>query len=134
MLWTVGVTTVAWLAVTWLTPPESPETLEAFYRRVRPGGPGWRTVARRLGYETDRIPGGALSWVNWVAGWLAVFATLAGTGQLLLGSRLWGAVGLAGAAGALALIVRNLRSDHSLAREARQPHFEAAVDSPPGPA
>jgi Na+/proline symporter len=113
MIWTVGVTTIAWLVVTWLTPPETPETLEAFYRRVRPGGPGWRAVARRLGYGDDRIPGGALSWVNWVAGWLAVFATLAGTGQLLLGNPLWGAANLGGAAAALALIVRNLRADTS---------------------
>jgi len=33
MLWTVGVTTAVWLAVTFLTPPESAATLEAFYRR-----------------------------------------------------------------------------------------------------
>jgi SSS family transporter len=113
MLWTVGVTTAVWLAVTLLTPPESAATLEAFYRRVRPGGPGWRAVAGRLGFGEDRIPGGALSWVNWIAGLVAVFATLAGTGQLLLGSALKGVVGLAAAAGALALILRNLRADRT---------------------
>ncbi|MBI2402348.1 MAG: Na+:solute symporter, partial [Gemmatimonadetes bacterium] len=74
MLWTVGVTTAVWLVVTLLTPPESAATLEAFYRRVRPGGPGWRAVATRLGFGQDRVPGGALSWVNWLAGWVAVFA------------------------------------------------------------
>ena len=115
MLWTVGVTTAVWLAVTFLTPPESAATLEAFYRRVRPGGPGWRAVAERLGFGQDRIPGGALSWVNWIAGWVAVFATLAGTGQLLLGSGVRGVVGLAAAAGALALIMRNLRADRTFA-------------------
>ncbi len=125
MLWTVGVTTVVWLVVTLLTPAESPATLDAFYRRVRPGGPGWRTVATRLGFEGDRIPGGALSWVNWIAGWVAVFATLAGTGQLLFGSAVQGTLALAAAAGALALIVRNLRSDST---------FQAAsVDTRPGP-
>jgi hypothetical protein len=113
MLWTVGVTTAVWLAVTLLTPPESAATLEAFYRRVRPGGPGWRAVAERLGFGQDRIPGGALSWVNWFAGLVAVFATLAGTGQLLLGSGLRGVVGLAAAAAALALIMRNLRADRT---------------------
>ncbi|MEM6837526.1 MAG: sodium:solute symporter family protein [Cyanobacteria bacterium P01_C01_bin.120] len=36
-----GITTVIWVAVMYLTPPESPETLERFYRQVRPSGPGW---------------------------------------------------------------------------------------------
>ena len=49
MLITVGVTTVVWLSVTLLTPPESEATLERFYRRVRPGGPGWRPVSRAAG-------------------------------------------------------------------------------------
>jgi Na+/proline symporter len=111
MLWTVGVTTVVWLVVTLLTPPEPAATLDAFYRRVRPGGPGWRAVAGRLGFSQDRIPGGALSWTNWIAGWVTVFSTLAGTGQILFGSVWQGVLGLALAAGALGLIARNLRSD-----------------------
>ena len=41
MLVTVTLTTIAWLATTWLTPAESSETLHTFYRRVRPHGPGW---------------------------------------------------------------------------------------------
>ncbi|MBI2072704.1 MAG: Na+:solute symporter [Gemmatimonadetes bacterium] len=125
MLWTVGVTTAVWLVVTLLTPPESAATLEAFYRRVRPGGPGWRAVATRLGFGQDRVPGGALSWVNWLAGWVAVFAALAGTGHLLLGSGLRGALGLAAAAGAFALIVRNLKADSTFAA--------ASVDRAAGP-
>ena len=124
MLWTVGVTTVVWLAVTFLTPPESDATLASFYRRVRPGGPGWRRVAEGLGYGGDTIPGGALSWLNWVAGLVAVFATLFGTGQILLGSSLRGILAVALAVGALALIARNLRADKSFAR--------AGVDTAPG--
>jgi hypothetical protein len=30
-----------WLPVMILTPPEAESTLRSFYRRVRPGGPGW---------------------------------------------------------------------------------------------
>ena len=68
-----------------LTPPESDETLDRFYRRVRPGGPGWRRVAQRLGFGDDRIPGGALSWVNWVAGVVAVYCAVFAVGALLTG-------------------------------------------------
>ena len=41
MLVTVGITTVVWVAVTFMTSPEPIATLVAFYRRVRPEGPGW---------------------------------------------------------------------------------------------
>jgi Na+/proline symporter len=108
---TVAATTVAWVAATFLTRPESPETLERFYRQVRPGGAGWRAVATRLGFADDPIPGGAMSWVNWVAGWIAVYATLFAIGQLLVGTA---AVALAfgvAAIAAFAIIARNLRND-----------------------
>lgn len=115
MTWTVAITTVAWLAVTLLTAPEPAATLDSFYERVRPGGPGWRRVAVRLGYVHDRIPGGALSWANWAAGCAAVYATLIGTGQLLLGSHRAALLYLAGAGAAFALIARNLHADKAFA-------------------
>jgi Na+/proline symporter len=45
------VTAAIWVPVMLLTPPERDETLDAFYRRVRPGGPGWRRQRRRSGLE-----------------------------------------------------------------------------------
>ncbi len=111
MLITVGVTTVVWLAVTFATQPESDATLERFYRQVRPGGPGWRQVANRLGFAGDTIPGGALSWVNWVAGLATVYCALVSLGSLLTGSSLKALVYGAGAVAAFALIQRNLRAD-----------------------
>ena len=115
MLTTVGITTAVWLTVTLLTPPESPETLERFYRRVRPGGAGWRQVAGRLGYGNDQIPGGVLSWVNWIAGVTAVYSSVFSVGALLTGSPTSGLVYAAIAIGAFALIHRNLRADTQLA-------------------
>ena len=64
MLVTVACSTVVWVVVTMLTPPETDATLESFYQRVRPGGPGWVTVSTRLGYGREPIPGGALAWTN----------------------------------------------------------------------
>ena len=115
MLITVGVTTVVWLGVTFATAPESSTTLDAFYRRVRPGGPGWRPVSSRLGFAADTIPGGALSWVNWVAGLAAVYCAVVSLGSLLTGSALKGGLYGAGAIVAFALIQRNLRADPQLA-------------------
>ena len=114
MLITVLVTTVVWLTVTMLTAPESNATLDAFYRRVRPGGPGWRAVSHRLGFPNDPIPGGALSWVNWLAGVAAVYCAVVSLGAFLTGTQLRGVLYGTGAIGAFLLIQRNLRADLTL--------------------
>lgn len=85
MMTTVGVSTLVWVAVTLLTPPESDATLDRFYRKVRPGGIGWRGISRRLGYGAEGMDGGALNWTNWIAGVTAVYTTLFGTGKLIFG-------------------------------------------------
>jgi solute:Na+ symporter, SSS family len=123
MLITTAVATTTWLAVTFLTQPESDAVLEKFYRRVRPGGPGWRRVARQLGYGKDPIPGGALSWINWVAGVAAVYASVFGVGEFLTGSASRGWLYAAVAVGSFLLIQRNLRADQQLAA-----HVDTALD------
>ena len=45
MLVVALATIITWLIVTLATKPESMKTLETFYRKVRPGGPGWKKVA-----------------------------------------------------------------------------------------
>ncbi|HKU61983.1 MAG TPA: sodium:solute symporter family protein [Gemmatimonadales bacterium] len=108
MLVSVAFATVTWVTVTFLTPPEPDPVLDSFYRRVRPGGPGWRHIARRLGYGDDQIPGGVLSWVNWIAGVVAVYTSLFGLGALLTGRPLAGVVYAVVAVMAFMLIHRNL--------------------------
>lgn len=85
MLLTVAVTTLAWLGTTLATPPERDAVLDAFYRRVRPGGPGWRHVALRNGFGREGIAGGSRAWANWVAGIVAVYCALFGIGKLIFG-------------------------------------------------
>ena len=109
MLATTAVTTVVWLTVTFMTAPTSRDKLESFYKRVRPGGPGWRAVRKDLGLADEPIAGGALSWVNWLAGVVAVYATLFGIGKLIFGPRLVAVIYLAVAAIAFAIISRNLK-------------------------
>jgi Na+/proline symporter len=122
LLVTVAVSTVVWLAVTFLTAPESEATLEGFYRRVRPGGPGWVRVSTRAGFGREPIPGGALAWSNWVAGVVAVYASLFGIGKVVFGYTGTGLVMLAVAAAAFAWIARSFRNDPAtpqpVAREA----------------
>jgi Na+/proline symporter len=43
-LFVVFATTAIWLLVTFITQPESKEVLQNFYRKIQPGGPGWKKV------------------------------------------------------------------------------------------
>ena len=114
MLLTTAISTGVWLTVTMLTPPEDDAVLERFYRRVRPGGVGWRRVSQRLGFGSDQIPGGSLAWVNWVAGVAAVYSAVFGVGEFLTGSSQSGWVYSLVAIAAFLLIQRNLRADKTL--------------------
>ena len=107
MILTVAVTTVVWLATTFLTAPEPAPVLDAFYERVRPGGRGWLPVSTRLGYGREEIPGGRLAWTNWIAGIVAVYASLFGIGKLVFGETLTGLVMLVVSIVAFAWIARS---------------------------
>jgi Na+/proline symporter len=81
---TVAVTTVVWLAVTYLTAPVSRERLVAFYELVRPAGPGWKRIREEtgLGPSPDSLP---LAMLGWVLGITFVYSALFGTGSYLYG-------------------------------------------------
>ncbi|HXH83224.1 MAG TPA: sodium:solute symporter family protein [Candidatus Tectomicrobia bacterium] len=85
MLVTVAATTALWIIVTVLTPPEPRATLIAFYRRVRPPGPGWRPIAREAG-AGGASAGLARPFLSWLAGIVAVYAMLFGLGEALFGT------------------------------------------------
>ena len=103
------ITTIAWVTVTYLTPPVEERTLVEFCRKIRPGGPGWRrfeTVPERVEPEGWNVPNGILCMM---LGCLLVWASLFGTGYLLYGQFARGAVLLAVAAvagGGLLLRIR----------------------------
>ncbi|NNE75684.1 MAG: Na+:solute symporter [Pricia sp.] len=51
----VVVTTAIWLSATYMTQPESQETLRSFYKRIQPGGPGWSKVVREAKADGEKI-------------------------------------------------------------------------------
>ncbi len=83
MIVTVSATTAIWLAVTFLTRPESEETLVAFYRRTHPSAAGWGPIARRA--PDVRAAGDGLSnLLDWICGCTLIYGVLFGAGKLLL--------------------------------------------------
>lgn len=91
ILITVGVTSVVWLAATFLTKAEPDSKLLEFYRRVRPGFFGWKHIAA----QAPEIPNTHEGWYNlmdWLLGCVMVYMALFGIGKLLLGSKPLGLV------------------------------------------
>jgi solute:Na+ symporter, SSS family len=90
----VGITTVAWLTVTLVTPPAGTPTLRRFYRLVRPGGPGWTRIVEQARAEGDPLPDPGEGWtvpagiLATAAGALGIYATLFGIGNLIYGQYL----------------------------------------------
>ena len=113
MIVTVALTTMAWLAVTFMTRPEPTETLTTFYRRVRPQGPGWKPVAAMSG---PVVVHGSLrrELANALLGCVLVYSALFGVGEILLRSALLGIGLLFISAFAAIAIARNL--DEELTR------------------
>jgi len=107
LIYLVTWTTACWLIVTFLTPPETDERLVAFYRRVRPGGPGWTRVALLAGGPPPESLGGLVG--VWLGGSVLVYAALFGTGTLLLYSLRAALPYFAVAAVASGLVVRQLQ-------------------------
>ena len=85
LLYLVPWTTGWWVVVTLATPPDPRPHLIAFYRRARPAGPGWRSIAAAAGEAAPEPIAPLLR--RWVAGSAAVYATLAATHQWLFGTR-----------------------------------------------
>ncbi len=103
----VGFTTVAWLAMTYATKPTNNETLVSFYRRVHPGGKGWKPIAAQVTeVRGDSAYRGLL--LNWIVGVVLVYAMLFGIGKLILSSYTEGLIFIAVGFGAAALIYRDL--------------------------
>jgi len=107
MLITVAVTTAVWLAVTFLTAPESDETLVSFYRRTRPSRAGWGPVAAKAP-DVHASADGLANLVDWVAGCVMIYGVLFGVGKLLLHETSLGIVLLGIGAAAGAVIYRDL--------------------------
>lgn len=82
----VPLSLMVWLPVTFLTRPAEKEHLKAFYRRVRPGGPGWRKIASEC---PDIDPRESLLNRGNVACWLmavcSIYFALFGTRDLFFG-------------------------------------------------
>ena len=92
LLFISGTTALIWIVVMYLTPPESDATLDEFYRRVQPGGIGWKRQRQRTGIPPAQDLTQDLLRV--VAATLLLFGTMFAIGGFLLLQSLTGFISL----------------------------------------
>ena len=86
---TVAVTTVCWVAAAYLAPQTDRQTLVAFYKKVRPAGPGWASVRREANLtpaeEATTYFNMPMALLGWSAGCAMIWSSLFATGAYLYG-------------------------------------------------
>ena len=85
----VTITTISWLFVTMITPPSNMETLQNFYKKIQPGGPGWKKVIEESESKGITISGKKEKWdvpsgiLCMLFGSISVYSILFGIGYVL---------------------------------------------------
>jgi solute:Na+ symporter, SSS family len=89
----VFLTTATWIIVTLLTKPVREETLRDFYRKIRPGGPGWKAVVDRARTENvELLKEKDLRWdvptgiMCMILGSISIYSILFALGNFLYGN------------------------------------------------
>ncbi len=101
LLLSVGVTTVGWLVVTFLTPPESDEKLISFYKSIKPHAMGWQPVIKKAiergELEEENVGTSSLAFeiICMVVGCFMVYGFLFGAGFAIYGQTTFAVIAFA---------------------------------------
>lgn len=78
---------LVWFTATMLTKPVNEEKLIDFYKRVYPGGRGWKRIREKIGNEVViPVMSTKKNFVNYLVGIVAIYSSLFGIGEMILGS------------------------------------------------
>jgi Na+/proline symporter len=105
LIYSVSITTVGWLLVTFLTQPEKDEVLLSFYRKVTPAAFGWKKVLDRYPNEKQVIGQLPKEIGLMMIGSAMVYAALFSAGFFIYGNMLGGSIaGVIALAGGVVII------------------------------
>ncbi|MFA6241614.1 MAG: sodium:solute symporter family protein [Candidatus Hydrogenedentales bacterium] len=89
---TILFTTFCWVLAAFIAPQTDRETLIAFYKKVRPFGPGWSSIRKEAGVSLEDAAGThesiPLALLGWSTGCSVVWSALFTVGNVLYGR--WG--------------------------------------------
>ncbi len=86
-------TTAIWIIVTFLTKPVDRNVLVSFFKKVYPGGIGWRKISSGIEGVSPGAGFGRL-FINWFCAVGAIYATMYGVGKILFSEYLHGIIAL----------------------------------------
>ena len=87
----VPITTLAWLITIFITKPADEAKLSSFFKRVHPGGVGWKDyAAKHPDVKPDK--GYGILFIDWVLGIILVYMFLFGIGKIILGDLITGLI------------------------------------------
>ncbi len=98
---------IVWIVVTFLTKTTDMDVLQSFYKKVHPGGAGWKPVSRLMP-DVKGDSGYRRLFVNWGLGCLLVLFTLFSIGKFIFAEYYRGIIYLVIALISLIIIVFNL--------------------------
>jgi len=87
----VLITTIVWIAVTYLTKAESKEVLQSFYKKIQPGGPGWHKIVEDAKAENIEIIDTNEGWsvpsgiIAMLIGCVLIYSIMFATGYWIYG-------------------------------------------------
>jgi Na+/proline symporter len=110
---TVLGTTIVWLVVTFVTKPTEEKKMETFFRKIHPGGIGWKTYAAKYP-DVKQDTGYKYLFMQWLFGVLMIYSTLYGVGQVIFKEYLSGFIGLAIAAVSAWIVYKGFSKTQSL--------------------
>jgi Na+/proline symporter len=90
---TVLGTSLVWLIATYISRPTDEKKLFEFYKKIHPGGIGWKRF-KNLYPEVEQDKGYSVLFANWFFGIAAVYATLYATGKFIFNEFLPGLIAL----------------------------------------
>jgi Na+/proline symporter len=93
LVYSVTITTIGWLVVTFVTQPEKDEVLLSFYRKVTPAAFGWKKVLDKYPNEKQEIGQLPKEIGLMLVGTVMVYAALFATGFFIYGNMMGGVIG-----------------------------------------
>lgn len=87
----VLITTIIWITVTFITKPETNSTLFGFYKKIQPGGPGWKTIIAAAKDDNQELITDTTPWsvpsgiLAMILAMILIYSTMFATGYYIYG-------------------------------------------------
>lgn len=112
LVYSVAVTTIGWLIVTFATRPENDDVLLSFYRKVQPASLGWKKILDKYPSERQTIGQLPKEIGLMLVGTVMIYSALFATGFFIYGNINYGAIATVVSVIGGAIIIKSWKNLH----------------------